>query len=388
MKLLLSFAAFLLCALSVAFGDEMSASQFQARVRTSFFTFHLNEGRRILTFLLESPLANVQGAITESLLSLRQQGFSVQGETVSPEVFRVRMRTHGEAPGTYVVHGEQLYSCSRRGFLHLAAEKLRELSRPALFFGVPNGYDRPQNFRAYPKIQHVRLMLLTEVLQNGCLAGTLKFKFGQNFSGFPNLVLSTYLYFYLSNLDEILKLKNQGGSLREVTQLGRNVIKTEPSVNLILFQNTLEEMLSTFLVQSSFLSKKVMIDNLPNTIIDAGLLAFAKGVTEKCIGKLLEEQTRLKNLGEFARAQACTYKIEGLQHAYYNLLFPILKALQLPSNQATSRYVSNAIQFLMGLTGLFHVRPPKNKEAQQKPKMAAPPCRMLLHFLGPREHHS
>lgn len=369
---------------------ETDFEAFEEQVKNGEFKHHLANDRKIVRITLQGNPFDLPKRVSDSLIILRQQGFVVEGGYLAGPYFDAvvdRARNSDEPAGALLMplppeeDGESRRNFLRRGLAALAAPKEAAKS----FFGLPNGFTRIQEgVRFLPKKNYLTILLVAEVFHNEILRRKLvSIPNAPRIT--PHVILGVYLWMYLSNMDEVMRMKGQGGTMviDSEAEFGRQV-SVRPAYTWITAQTTLEEFIINSALRGGIMGTVPSLKALPDTIADSVFSAFAKSFSEKLITQVYAlKADALRRNDHAAAARYETWK-QALIHGFYNGLFPLLKVMQLPGREQSTRELSNQIQGAMGLMGvgweLF-------QQSKYRAGHSAPAsCSMLIEFEAAKEN--
>lgn len=239
-------------------------------------------------------------------------------------------------------------------------------------------------FSPSEKLKGVRARAL---LAGNTLLGLRLLAQGNFFNGIPTAVLSAWIFGYMSNAQEIYRFKSQCVSLR-VEDDGR--ISLVPNYAMLAANTFVEELALTTILRMSVGGTDAVTGDPVGVAGDAVFTAFAKTTTERPIAELYAQADRAEQEGDEESAKKLRDRAETLQDVFYNLLFPVLKFLQLPmpatdpflqTASFVARTLSNGILFAIGAYGVVK----EAFSAYASRPVADGSCATLLHFEGTKK---
>lgn len=242
-------------------------------------------------------------------LTSRNQAFA--GLILTAEEYDEKHRDSAAAPSFEI----QSTSPPKRNFL-------------ARLFGLTAKFKRPSLtlFRLPTSISSARLgtFVITAGVHNFFLAlGQLS---RDAVTSYPHIVLTSYFYSYLSNLDEILNLKAQGRTMvLDLNAPDGKQIQVKASNYYVLMANLVEEV-----ILNSALSPVMEEGATPLDILQRSLLfGFAKTPVERACATL-ESQRRIALLaGDEKLAKRIEFKQLVIQNFFFNFVVPVLRTLEI-----------------------------------------------------------
>jgi hypothetical protein len=352
--------------------DSISFDQFEHDVRVGKYRGYRDEHFEVVHVHFEGVPSRLPERVLNTLLRLRSQGFLVEGAFLEGGLDDVtRDLIASDRAGTTRTHYLELAPLrGEDGGLSRRAALRRMTGSLGKFFGLSVGINGPGEIRALPKREHLSLLAITQGLQFLWLG----------YRGLPNVILATYLYGYLGNLDGIRKIKNSGGTLRvDPSRLDERQFWIEPNYRWVTTQTTLEDLLIFTAMRLAIKAKSQKVQEpLAKVVGDPALSAFAKSLTEEVILRIwnLEQEARVR--GDEEGQKKYKQWIMTIQILSYNVLFPNLRNGQMPTATAIEKLVSYGVLAAMGLAGLGREYLWKRK-VESLPEMA-PDCAFLLSF--------
>jgi len=198
----------------------------------------------------------------------------------------------------------------------------------ARFFGLTAKLKRPSLalFRLPTSISAARLgtFAITAGVHNFFLAlGQLS---RGEISAYPHIVLTSYFYSYLSNLDEILNLKAQGRTLvLDLNAPDGKQIQVKANNYYVLMANLVEEA-----VLNSVLSPLIEEGVTPLDILQRTLLfGFAKTPIDRACATLETQRRTVLLAGDEQLAKRIEFKQLVIQNFFFNFVVPALRTLEM-----------------------------------------------------------
>jgi hypothetical protein len=314
--------------------------------------------------------------VTRLIQALHGRGFQVEGRLYDRSAFEERARAFVDAePGSVVVAaGSPPPEAVRR---RTVAERTRALvgrvARGMSVLAFP--------FRPSKKLEQVRTRAL---LAGNTLLGLRLFAQGEFFYGLPSVVLSAWIYAYVSNAKELYRFKSQCVSVR-VDDEGN--LSLDPNYAMLAAGTFVEELALTSLLRMSVGGTDAVAGDPTGVAGDAAFAAFAKTATERPVADLYARAHRALERGDVEAATQLERRAERYQDVFYNLLFPALKFLQLPvpttdptlgAVALAARTLSNAALVAIGTYGIVR----EAGRAWRSRPQADATCATLLDFAG------
>lgn len=279
--------------------------------------------------------------------ALHRRGFRVEGRVYDRAALEERLAGN--------IDGETVLVDSQDRFEPRARRTLGERAK-RFVARVRSGFSvLAFPFRPSAKLKSVRARAL---FAGNTLLGLRLLAQGDFFHGVPTAILSTWIFGYMSNAEEIYRFKSQGAAVR-VHDDGK--LTVDPNPGLLGGVTFIEELALTTLLRMSVGGTDAVTGDPLGVAGDAIFTAFAKTATEMPIAELYAEADRAERDGEDGRAQALRSKAETYQDLFYNLMFPTLKFLQLPvpttdpffqTASFVARTASNVALFAIGTYGV------------------------------------
>ncbi len=198
----------------------------------------------------------------------------------------------------------------------------------ARFFGLTAKFKRPSLalFRLPTAISKARLgtFAITAGVHNFFLA------LGQlgrgGVSVYPHIVLTSYFYSYLSNLDEILNLKAQGRTLvLDLTAPDGKQIQVKANNYYVLMANLVEEGILNSALSPMLEQRVTPLGILQRTL----LFGFAKTPVERACATLEAQRRTALLAGDQKLARRIELKQMVIQNFFFNFVVPVLRTLEL-----------------------------------------------------------
>jgi len=360
--------------------EPQSPASLLGAVEKGDFDGHLAAKNPTVNVLHFSQTGRLTPDVEKLIRALHARGFHVEGRLYDRPKFDERAEAVAKAEETAVVAGP--------------AKPEDAPARPTFLQRVRSFADRVFGLRGFTmltfpfnpteKLKSVRARAL---LAGNLLLGARLALQEQFFYGVPMVVLNAWIFGYVSNAKELYQFKSQGAAVR-VADDGSIFVKA--NYPMLATGTFLEELAITMLLRTSVGGPAAVAGDPLGVLVDAGVTGLAKATTDAPISDLYRRSELAKKAGNAAEAEELEARAEMYQDVLYNLVFPILKFMQLPipSSDPTiqmgsliARTVSNGILLSMGFYGLVREGV---KKYFSRPTADAN-CATVLYFSGAKE---